>query len=871
MYSAKSTRNTNTCAAHKNTPSGDAACLAGDRLVPRSITMENESQTESKPQIPLTPMLVQYLELKRNYPDSILFYRMGDFYEMFFDDALKAAPVLEVQLTSRDRSAANPIPMCGVPYHAVTQYLQKLLNRGFKVAICEQMEDPSLAKGIVRRDVVRVVTPALIGDPELVPEETKNWLACVSSCATAANSKSPFAEVSLLDLLGGEVRSGVVNSLRELIDLFTQTLPKELLIANDDSNWTPHLEREFPQMVITRRAPYFENADPLQPKSLTAIKKYLGETQKRSDLPHWRDPQPLSDAHSMAIDPTTSASLEILRSNSGPEGPTLFRVLDFTLTPMGRRTLKEWLCSPLGDLSEIQARHEVVAEFISKEGLSEKVRETLAPIRDLERLTTKTSLGLAMPRDLVAIREILKKLPALKETIHKSKAKRLKRISAEIDCLASLAKTMEEALEDVAPSTLREGGIFRSQYHPEIKEYRELSHDAKSTIAGIETREKARTGIPSLKLKYSRVFGYTIEITKAYLSKVPPEYIRKQTIANGERFITEEIKTFEEKVVSAEYRLKILEESLFVELRESVATQASCLLHNAKLIGELDVLLSFAEAAKTRAYCKPRMIGEGALEIQDGRHPVVETLLPVGQFVPNSITLADECRTMVITGPNMGGKSTIMRQAALIAIMAHAGSFVPATSAVIPLIDAIYTRIGSSDDLARGRSTFMVEMTEVARIVERATPRSLILIDEIGRGTSTYDGLSLAWSLLEFIHNDVRAKTLFATHFHELTLLENSLPGLRNGNVLVEKWRDEIVFLYRLAPGICNQSYGIEVAKLAGLPQKVLLRARDLLSLLETQSQRGTRARNRALEIHDNQMAFFDESKRSESRTELET
>ncbi len=824
--------------------------------------------TLPKSDVPLTPMLVQYLELKRNYPDSILFYRMGDFYEMFFDDALAAAPVLEVQLTSRDRSAANPIPMCGVPYHAVTQYLTKLLAKGFKVAICEQMEDPTTAKGIVRRDVVRVVTPALIGDPDLVPEETKNWLACVHP---GSGEPACFAEVSLLDLLGGEVKSGVVNSLRELIDLLSRSVPKELLIASGDVSWIKDLQNEYPQMIVTKRPVYFEERKSKDSKSLGALKLYLSETQKRADLPHWKHPLPLNEAMSMVLDPTTTSSLEIIRSNSGIDGPSLFRVLDFTLTPMGRRTLKEWLMAPLGSLSAIQGRHEVVGEFLAKTSLADSVRETLSPIRDLERLTTKTALGLAMPKDLVAIREILKRLPDLKERVRKGKAKRLKQISETLDTLTELTQKLEVALEDVAPATLRDGGIFRSEFHPEIKEYRELSHDAKSTIAGIESREKARTGIPSLKLKYSRVFGYTIEITKNYLSKVPPEYIRKQTIANGERFITEEIKKFEEKVVSAEYKLKTLEESLFLRIRETVAAQAPILLKNAKLIGELDVLLNFAEAAKDRGYCKPKMLSHGALTIVDGRHPVVETLLPTGKFVPNSMSLTEESRTLLITGPNMGGKSTIMRQAALIAIMAHAGSFVPAASATIPLIDAIYTRIGSSDDLARGRSTFMVEMTEVAQIVERATPRSLILIDEIGRGTSTYDGLSLAWSLLEFIHNDVKAKTLFATHFHELTLLEKSLPGLRNVNVLVEKWKDEIIFLYRLAPGICNQSYGIEVAKLAGLPKKVLVRARDLLSCLETQSQRGTRARNRALEIHDNQMAFFDAPKPSESRTELET
>ncbi len=691
---------------------GDVACLAGCRLVAKTFNMEEKDlpeigsqpcdglPTEAKPSVPLTPMLVQYMELKRNYPDSILFYRMGDFYEMFFDDALTASPILEVQLTSRDKNAINPIPMCGVPYHALSQYLQKLVAKGFKVAICEQMEDPSATKGIVRRDVVRVVTPALIGDPELVPEETKNWLACLCP----GSGKNPaFAELSLLDLLGGVVKSGNVESIRELADLLSQSQPKELLIADGDAAWIEEIARDLPQMIITKRSHYFEKTDPRLPRSLGALKQYLNETQKRADLPHWRNPLPLSEALSMQMDPTTTASLELLKSNSSTDkidGPCLFRVLDYTKTPMGRRTLKEWLINPLGTLAPVEARHQAVEEFLTKTALAEKVQMLLAPIRDLERLTTKTALGLAMPRDLVAIREILRVLPSIKETAQKAKAKRLKKIGDELDLLAELTQTLEKALEEIAPATLRDGGIFRSEYHKEIAEYRSLSRDAKSTIASIEAREKARTGIPSLKLKYSRVFGYTIEITKAYLNKVPSEYIRKQTIANGERFITEEIKTFEEKVVSAEYRLKTLEESLFLELRETVGKKAPVLLQDARLLGELDVLVGFSEAAKKRGYCKPLMAETGTLNLQEGRHPVVETLLAPGQFVPNSMVLGEDSRTLLITGPNMGGKSTIMRQAALIAIMAQAGSFVPATSARIPLVDAIYTRIGSSDDLS---------------------------------------------------------------------------------------------------------------------------------------------------------------------------
>jgi len=807
---------------------------------------------EKNPQ-PVTPMLAQYLEIKRQHPDSILFYRLGDFYEMFFDDAIRAAPILEVQLTSRDRNATNPVPMCGVPHHSAIQYIQKLLEAGLKVALCEQTEDPSVAKGIVRREVTRVLTPGLIPDPELVSGDSSHFLICL------AQKSDEEMEICLLDLLEGEVRLGVVKEFSELRDLFFQYVPKEILVPSAANRWVGELLGFFPQIVVTKRENYFNDNS-----AFSAISQYLKETQKIEEIPHLRNPLPLFESTTLQLDMTALSSLEVVTS----QGKSLFDVLNFTLTPMGRRALRARLTRPSNDPVTIELRQAAVSMLVNEPASAEALSALLSQIRDLERLTTKTALGLAMPRDLVAIREILKTIPAIKRALIGSRPSLLEKIRERLSPLPELTASLESALQDLPPASFRDGGIFRDGFRPEIAEYRNLSRDAKSTIAAMEAGEKARTSIPSLKIRYSKVFGYTIEITKSYLSKVPSHYTRKQTIANGERFITEELKELESKILTADHRLRALEEELFLNLRSDAGAHACALFENARLIGELDVLLSFARAARERGYVCPIIERGWDLLIEEGKHPVIETLVPQGQFVPNSISLTQsECRTLIITGPNMGGKSTAMRQVALLVLMAHCGSFVPAKSASIPLVDAIFTRIGSSDDLTHGRSTFMVEMSEVGSVLRKASHRSLVLIDEIGRGTSTYDGLSLAWSLLEYLHTKIGAKVLFATHFHELTSLEKNLPQLKNANVLVERWKDEIVFLHKLSPGICNRSYGVEVARLAGLPSEVLLRAREILGHLETQSQRANRTRSHALELHDNQMVFFDGLESLESRS----
>ncbi len=803
----------------------------------------------------ITPMLAQYLEMKRQHPDSILFYRMGDFYEMFFQDATIAAPILEVQLTCRDKNAAEPIPMCGVPHHSAIGYIQKLLNHGHKVALCEQLEDPASSKGLVKRDVVRVITPALIGDPDLVKEDEKYLLIAIY-CA----SPEQFG-LCVLDLLDNQVRSGIATSLHSVEEVLREYRPREILVdeTTTTSDWFVRLGKVGLCRLVTSRTGYFvPQADPAQ-VAYTALLRYLQETQKTDKLPNLGTIQPLFCSHKLSLDSVTLSSLEIIRAAS-EDGKSLADTVDETVTPMGRRLLRDWLSQPSRDLSQIELRLEAVQSQAVNSQLGDSVRALLSPMRDLERLSTKTALGLAMPRDLVAIREVLARLPDLAGLLSSCSCSALAGLGRRLQPLPELTAHLQAALEDAPPAVYRDGGIFRASFDPQISEYRSLAFDAKSTLIAMEERERNRTGISSLKIKFNRVFGYTIEITNSFLGKVPPDYIRKQTISTGERFVTEELKSFEDKVISAEHKLKTLEESLYLQLRAQVAAVAPELSANARILAELDVLQGFARTARNRGYQRPQFNSQSELSIEEGRHPVVESLVPHGSFVPNSVRMGQSsAQTLLITGPNMGGKSTIMRQVALISILAQTGSFVPAKAANLPLLDAIFTRIGSSDDLAHGRSTFMVEMTEVARILKSATPNSLLLIDEIGRGTSTYDGLSLAWSLLEFLHNQVRAKTLFATHFHEMTALENSLPGLKNANVLVEKWKDEVIFLYKLAPGVCNRSYGIEVAKLAGIPQDVLTRARNIQGILEAQSQRTNRSRCGALIANQQQLGFFDD------------
>lgn len=779
----------------------------------------------------LTPLMQQYVSLKKDHPDSILFFRLGDFYEMFFEDAVVAAPLLEVQLTSRDKSSENPIPMCGIPHHAATNYLQKLIQKGHKVAICEQTETPILGKpgkSIIKREVARVVTPALVGDPDLVSESSQQYLLVIH------RADSTSFELGIIDLLGGELRIGHVSSKENLFDWILRLSPKEFLVNESEktSLWAFELSKRFPSTLLTFRK-FFEKG------VLSAARSYLEETVRSTKAFSLLQSFSLEENACMSLDSVALHSLELLKSHSSSgESHSLFSVLDQSLTPMGHRTLRNWLSHPLLDPGLIEQRLESVNELIQEPQIFQGLKAELSHIRDLERLSSKTALGLSMPRDLVAIRDVLKRIPVLKTLLDGTKSILLKQLASDLDSLPKLVDHLERALNDEAPATLRDGNIFKESYHPEIAELRSLTQDAKTTIAALEARERESSGIPSLKIKFSKVFGYTFEVTSTHLKKVPAHFVRKQTIANGERFVSEELKNFEDKMVSAEAKLKALEEDLFLKIRAEVGEQSIVLIKNAKLIGILDCLLSFSKVSRERGYCRPKIHSGWNLKIKAGRHPVIEMTVGAGKFIPNDIEFNENnCRTLLITGPNMAGKSTMMRQVALTLIMAQVGCFVPAAHAELPLVDAIFTRVGSSDDLARGQSTFMVEMSEVARILEKASSKSLLVIDEVGRGTSTYDGLSLAWSLLEHIHLKLKAKTLFATHFHELTTLEKAHPSLRNANVLVKKEGDEITFLHQLVFGSCNRSYGIEVAKLAGLPDPILIRATQLLNQLESEAK----------------------------------
>jgi len=780
-----------------------------------------------------TPLMQQYLSIKKDYPDSILFFRLGDFYEMFFEDAERAAPLLEVQLTSRDKASETPIPMCGIPHHSASGYIQKLLQKGLKVAICEQTEVASASKPgktIIQREVARVVTPALVGDPALVSENQRQLLMVIHPEKKPLIENLGF-EIAVLDLFAGEIYSGKLADLDSLLDWTLRLRPQEVLLSDNqkESEWFKKIQKAFSKTVFTFRLGIWDQG------ALEASRSYLKENLKGA-IPHQLfHCLPLEEDRYLGLDATTLDSLEILKPSSHTnEDSSLISNLDYCLTPMGRRTLKDWLSRPLTQLKEIEKRHEAVEALVEAPSLFNQLHNELSQMRDLERLTTKSVLGLSLPRDLVAIRENLKRIPQIKEALKKSPSTLLLDFDSRLNELKDLTHELEESLLDDAPATAKEASIFKESFHEDIKELRSLCGDAKGKIAAMEAREKEQTGISSLKIKFSKVFGYTFEVTTPHLKKVPPHYHRKQTIANGERFVTEELKGFEEKVLSAETKLKALEEQLFVQLRKKVSDQSEALLRNAKILGALDCLWSFSKVSKDRDYKKPKMHSDWSLEIKGGRHPVIEMKVEPGTFIPNSVSFNQEsCRTLLITGPNMAGKSTIMRQVALICIMAQAGCFVPAEQADLALIDAVYTRIGSSDNLAQGQSTFMVEMSEVARILEKATEKSLLIIDEIGRGTSTYDGLSLAWALLEHIHSHLNAKTLFATHFHELTQLEDPYPQLRNAQVLVEKQDNHILFLHRLAWGSATRSYGIEVARLAGILPEILERASVLLKRFE--------------------------------------
>lgn len=808
----------------------------------------------------LTPMMKQYLEIKRENPDSILFFRLGDFYEMFADDARLASKELDLALTSRDKdpnkSAAEKIPMCGIPYHASEAYIARLVAKGHKVAICEQMEDPAKAKGLVKRDIIRVITPGTVIDAASLDEKADNFL-----CGIYLDSRN--AGIAFCDISTGKTHLTAFSGrdrLEHILNELGRFSPAEAVL-NDGAYAEPALlntltdrmhcrvenggERRFllPAAEENIRKQFGEESlsrlpqgNPAAAMALGGLLNYLYETQK-TDLSHINDLDYYEQGRFMELDLAARRNLELTETlRSKEKKGTLLWVLDKTKTSMGGRMLRAWLERPLLSVTEISRRSAAVAALVDNTIAQEELTAALTGLGDMERLLGRIVYGTAGGRDLTALRSAIERLPAIREQLSGFKDRRLQELLEELDPLTDIGARIAETICDEPPFSVREGGFIRDGFHEEVDRMRHILKDGKGVIAEIETKERERTGIRTLKIGYNKVFGYYIEVSKSFADQVPETYIRKQTLVNGERFITQELKDLEHSILTASEQVVALEYQLFTELREEISAQAQRIQRTAAAVAETDALTSLATVAVRNQYCRPDVEESGVLEIREGRHPVVEQMLKDTRFVPNDTFMGEkEERVAIITGPNMAGKSTYMRQVALIVLMAQIGSFVPAAYARIGVVDRIFTRIGASDDLSAGQSTFMVEMTEVADLLRHATKRSLLILDEIGRGTSTFDGMSIARAVLEYCadRRTLGAKTLFATHYHELTELENTLPGTVNFNIAVKTRGEDIIFLRKILPGGADRSYGIEVAKLAGLPEKVVRRAKEILKELE--------------------------------------
>ncbi len=782
-----------------------------------------------------TPMMRQYLDAKLQHPEAIVLFRMGDFYETFFQDAIDAAHLLELTLTSRNKADDAPIPMAGVPHHAAAAYIRRLLEAGRKVAVCEQVEDPREAKGLVRREVVRVVTPGLVLDDDVLESRSNNYLA-----ALWRDAAHPEAGVGLawVDASTGEVRGTQAPDLARALDELTRIDPAEVLVDRGDAAAVQAVRAALERAVLSATAAPTGEDDAVS-SAAAMVTEYVAEMQKGGALPlRPLERQPLDGV--MRLGPATVRNLELVRSLAdGRRQGSLLALLDQTRTAMGGRLLKQWLLFPLLDVEAIRARHDAVAALVDDPRARALVREALAGVYDLERLVTRAVAGTAGPRDLMALAGSLERIPDLAATLAATGAPALTALAAALDPVPEASAAVRRALVDDPPATLKEGGVIREGCHPELDELLSIARDGKSWFNDYAARLREDSGIASLKIRYNNVFGYFIEVTKANLHHVPPTWLRKQTLANAERYYTPELKEREDKVLGADERRVALEQELFEAVRAEVAAHGARIQAAAGAIARLDALAGLAELAHRRGYVRPQIEDSLALRVEGGRHPVIESLLPAGEFVPNDVSFdaseagAEGPRLVVITGPNMAGKSTVMRQVALIVVMAQMGSFVPADHAVVGLVDQVFTRVGASDDLARGRSTFMVEMTETASILTEATSRSLVVVDEIGRGTSTYDGVSIAWAVAEHLHDVTGARTLFATHYHELTELAATRPRVANMTIAVKEWKEDIIFLRRLVAGGANRSYGIQVARLAGLPTPVVARATEILANLE--------------------------------------
>ncbi len=805
-----------------------------------------------------TPMLKQYNEIKHQHPGTLLFFRLGDFYEMFYEDAIIGARELEITLTARNKERGTPVPMCGVPYHSASSYISKLVRKGYRVAICDQLETASKGIKLVKRDVVRIITPGTTVDSQLLESKENCYLAAI------AGNKDSLA-VAFVDVSTGEfvtTQTSGENSWSRLVEEIESFSPKEIIYpqglsslfgTTNSSQNTPTI---FAGAVITAledwQFEYDRNREllcshfkvasldgfGLEKKSVAisasgAILNYIRDTQKEAAA-HINNIAYFEPADYMILDGATIRNLELVTAIEGSKSNTLLGVLDQTETSMGARLLKQWLLRPSIKLGELNTRLDAVAELRRNTIMRDRVRQQLGKIQDLERLLGRISLGTANPRDLLSLKSSLNIIPDVKLLLEQATSSLLEVLREDLDELSDISELIKEAITDEPPANLSDGGVFREGYHKELDELRSIRQNAQGFIAAIEIRERERTGINSLKVRFNNVFGYFIEVSKTNLKLVPTEYERKQTLVNAERFTTPELKELETKVLGAEEEILRIEQELFQQLRQQIASQTTRIQRTAHILAIIDVLFNFAEVAAKKNYCRPTLNEADEIILKDGRHPVVET--QGERFIPNDLYINNTThRLLIITGPNMGGKSVYLRQTALISIMAQIGCFVPATEAQLAIVDRVFTRVGASDNLARGRSTFMVEMTETAYILNTASPRSLILLDEIGRGTATFDGLSLAWAIAEYLHDNAKhaAKTIFATHYHEMTELAKLLPGVRNFQMALKEQGGQIVFLRRLIEGSTSKSYGIEVAKIAGLPTPVIERAREILGNLE--------------------------------------
>lgn len=838
------------------------AILLGDIPLPRIATLLNDNQEIAegclhtlegeKTMTTYSPMMQQYLDIKAQHQDCILFFRLGDFYEMFMDDALEASRLLGIALTGREAGAAGRVPMCGVPYHAADTYIAKLIVQGKKVAICEQVEDASQAKGLVERQVVRIITPGSLLDTSMLASDRQNYLAAL--CRVANN----FG-LALIELSTGEVLADAYPGRdlpTQLIDDFLRLAPAELVLADNLAEDESIARLAQLAGVTTRTALAASNFAPANAQELYSIQYqaapepelplaalqalgaalyYLQQMQQHS-LPHLRLPRRLTADDVMHLDAATCRNLELLRgTRSEGSAGSLLSVLDYTTTALGARELKQWITQPLYAVLPINNRLEAVAELNQDNLRRSSLRDYLKDCYDLERLASRVATGVANPRDLQALGSTLRLLPQLLALLKELQAPLLQEISQEFLLLPDLAAELVRALKEDLPLGLREGGIFAPGYDEHLDQLRHVAEHGKQWLAELEARERELTGIKSLKIGFNKVFGYYLEVTKANVAQVPPHYVRKQTLVNAERYITDELKAQEDAILGGEEKQRLLEYELFVELRERVSAFVPAIQQNARLIAQLDCLQSLAEAAVRNRYVRPELATDGQISMTGGRHPVVEQVVGRNHFVPNDLNL-DDGEILIITGPNMGGKSTYMRQVALIVLMAQMGSFVPAEAARIALVDRIFTRVGAADDLFSGQSTFMVEMVESKLALTEATANSLILFDELGRGTSTFDGMALAWAIIEYAQQQLGVKTLFSTHYHELTALAERLPRVRNICCQVVEEKGELVFLRRVVAGRADRSYGLNVAKMAGLPAPVVQRARQILQRIEQRS-----------------------------------